>query len=195
EGLESEDADATRKDFKPDAKALEKEIRTARSGYLPNLLARVRVTRSRQSDTFYRFLFWDISGMLILGMGLMKLGVFEASRSFRFYLWMAVVGYGIGLPLDITMATLWWRSHFDWVSMFRYMRVPADFVRFSVAAGHIAGVMMICKTGVLPRVTRALANVGRMALSNYLLTSVLCTLFFCGYGLGMFAKLQRFELL
>jgi uncharacterized protein len=33
-----------------------------------------------------------------------------------------------------------------------------------------------------------------MALSNYLLTSILCTFFFNGYGLGYFGKLQRHEL-
>jgi uncharacterized protein len=70
-----------------------------------------------------------------------------------------------------------------------------DIVRFSVAAGHVAVIMMICKSAALPRVRRALADVGRMALSNYLLTSVLCALLFYGYGLGMFAKLQRAELL
>ena len=42
--------------------------------------------------------------------------------------------------------------------------------------------------------TIPLANVGRMALSNYLLTSILCTLYFNGYGLGNFAKLQRYQL-
>jgi uncharacterized protein len=34
-----------------------------------------------------------------------------------------------------------------------------------------------------------LANVGRMALSNYLLHSVVCTLIFYGYGLGLYGKL------
>ena len=29
----------------------------------------------------------------------MKLGVFSAQRSRRFYLWMVAIGYGIGLPL------------------------------------------------------------------------------------------------
>ena len=33
-----------------------------------------------------------------------------------------------------------------------------------------------------------------MALSNYLLTSILCTLFFNGYGAGYFAKLERHQL-
>lgn len=33
-----------------------------------------------------------------------------------------------------------------------------------------------------------LANVGQLAFTNYLMQSVLCTLFFNGYGLGYFGK-------
>ncbi|KRG80996.1 membrane protein [Stenotrophomonas daejeonensis] len=38
---------------------------------------------------------------------------------------------------------------------------------------------------------RWLAPTGRMALSNYLLQSVLCTLLFYGYGLGLFEQMGR----
>jgi uncharacterized protein len=133
--------------------------------------------------------------MLILGMGLMKLGVFDASRSYRFYTWMAVIGYGMGVPLNWTMANLWIKSGFDFVALFGYIMAPSDLGRFSVAAGHIAVIMILCKAGALRWITKPLSNIGRMALSNYLLTSILCTLFFYGYGLGMFAKLERAELL
>ena len=40
-------------------------------------------------------------GRMLIGMGLMKLGVFSASRSWRFYWTMAALGYGIGLPLMV----------------------------------------------------------------------------------------------
>jgi uncharacterized protein len=192
---ELEQAEKMRSEFVPDPQTVEKEIRATRSGFLANLRFRAPTTASWESDFFYRFLFWDVAGMLILGMGLMKLGVFDASRSFRFYAWMATIGYGIGLPLDLALSTLWERSHFDMVRMYAYMNAPSDIVRFSIAAGHVAVVMMICKAGKLPRARKALSNVGRMALSNYLLTSLLCALFFYGYGLGMFARLERYQLL
>jgi uncharacterized protein len=182
--------------YKPDAQSIATEIQTTGGGgYVANLRARAHIVASLQSEVFYRFLVWDIAGMLVLGMGLMKLGLFDASRSMRFYAMTAIAGYGIGVPLGTVTALRWSGSGFDLAAMFRYINSPADIVRFSVAAGHVAVIMMICKSGVLPGARRLLANVGRMALSNYLLTSVLCTLLFYGYGLGMFAKLQRFELL
>ncbi len=46
----------------------------------------------------------------------------------------------------------------------------------------------------MPLVTRTLAYVGQTAFSNYLLTSLICTTIFEGYGLGWFGKLQRYQL-
>ncbi len=55
--------------------------------------------------------------------------------------------------------------------------------------------MLICKSGVMKRLRFLLASVGRTALSNYLLTSILCTLLFNGYGLGWFARFERAQLI
>ena len=38
---------------------------------------------------------------------------------------------------------------------------------------------------------RRLAAVGRMAFTNYLLQSVICTLIFYGHGLGYFGEVER----
>ena len=42
-----------------------------------------------------------VGGRMLIGMGLMKLGIFSGARSRRFYLWMVGLGYGIGLPLMV----------------------------------------------------------------------------------------------
>ena len=41
---------------------------------------------------------------------------------------------------------------------------------------------------------KALAAAGQMALSNYILQTILCTFFFYGYGFGYFGRLQQWEL-
>jgi uncharacterized protein len=190
-----EEWEKMRKMVKPDQKDIDKEIAAMRGGYLANLKHRAPVTAMFQTEMFFQFLIWDVAGMLIIGMGLMKLGVFDASRSYKFYAWMAAIGYGIGIPLNWIMASLWIKSGFDFIAGFGYMMAPSDLGRFTVAAGHVAVVVMLVKAGALGWVTKPLANIGRMALSNYLLTSVLCTAFFYGFGFGMFAKLQRAQLL
>jgi uncharacterized protein len=60
-----------------------------------------------------------------------------------------------------------------------------------VAAGHVGLLMLIVESGALKWLTSRLAAVGRMALSNYLTHSLICTTLFYGYGLGLFGHINR----
>ena len=60
-----------------------------------------------------------------------------------------------------------------------------------VALGHVGMLMLIVQSGALDWLTRRLAAVGRMALSNYLTHSIVCTTLFYGYGFGLFGHVNR----
>ncbi|MDB5348806.1 MAG: hypothetical protein JWN86_53 [Planctomycetota bacterium] len=138
---------------------------------------------------------WLAGGRMLIGMGLMKLGVFSAERSRRFYLLMMVLGYGLGLPLMVFDSAhqithgfflghqIWYLLD-GWPFLTLYGSIPVVF-------GHIGAVMLICKSGALTWLTRRLAAAGRMALSNYLLDSVVCTTLFYGYGFDLFGAIHR----
>ncbi len=144
---------------------------------------------------FVFFGWWLAGGRMLIGMGLMKLGIFSASRSHKFYLTMMLMGYGIGLPL---MAFDIWHlfSHefflgrqldyalAGWPFLSLYGSLPVVF-------GHIGLVMLICKSGALTWLTRRLAAAGRMALTNYLTHSIVCTTLFYGYGFDLFGTIHR----
>jgi uncharacterized protein len=129
---------------------------------------------------------------MLLGMGLMKLGVFSAARSRRFYAIMAVLGYGIGLPLMVFDASRLIANQFSIQYVFFNGGLFYNlFGSIVVALGHVGLMMLIVQSGAIQWLTRRLAAVGRMALSNYLTHSIVCTTLFYGYGFGLFGTINR----
>src|SRR4030095_6396933 len=130
---------------------------------------------------------------MVIGMAFMKKDVLTAERSWRFYFAMALLGYLLGLPVNALAA---WQS----IQMnFEPVRLPFIFAtyhfgRVAVALAHLAVMMMVVRAGALGWLTRRLAAVGQMAFSNYISHSLICSLVFYGYGLGMFARFERYQL-
>jgi uncharacterized protein len=139
---------------------------------------------------FFGMIFMAIGRMLI-GMGLMKLGVFSGERSREFYLRMVVVCYAIGLPLMIFDAMELIRHKFSNDYGLHGGKFYNSYGSVIVALGHVGMVMLIVQSGALYWLTRRLAAVGRMALSNYLTHSIVCTTLFYGYGFGLFGRINR----
>ncbi len=173
---------------------VEKQIAAHRGGWLDNLALRSGEAAMFEFTMFFQFMFLDVLGMLVMGMGLAKAGVFDASRTNGFYATLALAGLAIGVPLNYWAATQWIASNYDIPAYFTFLGSTADIGRFSVAMGYTGLVMLACKAG-FRILTAPLAAVGRMALSNYLLTSIVMTFLFNGYGGGFFAKFSRHELL
>lgn len=179
--------------FAPPQSKIQEETKNHHGGWVDNLMQRSPTAAMFQTSMFFQFAFLDVLGMLILGMGLYKAGVFDASRSMSFYGAMAAGGLAIGAPLNYWAASKWVESQFAIPAFFTYIGSTADIGRFAVALGYTGIVMMLCKAGVR-FLTAPLAAVGRMALTNYLLTSILMTMYFDGWGGGRFGTLSRHQL-
>ncbi len=179
----------------PPADQVEREIKARRGTWLESAKVRAAAAARFEFKMFFQFMFLDVFGMLLLGMGLFKAGVFDASRGYGFYATLAIAGFALGAPLNYWAAVRWMKTGFALPDWFGYINATADPGRFAVAMGYTGLIMLICKSGVLRWARFLLASVGRTALSNYLLTSILCSFFFEGYGLGWFARLERAQLL
>jgi uncharacterized protein len=187
--------DNLQKEFKPDPaqklKNWNEEMAAYRGGYLGIVKHRAFEVLMGQTVGFLLGGFLFASARMLLGMGLMKLGVFAAERSRSFYVWMAALGYGIGLPLMILDATELIRHEFKGDYLLQGGIFYNAFGSLVVALGHVGLIMLIVQSGALTWLTRRLAAVGRMALSNYLTHSIVCTTLFYGYGFGLFGQINR----
>jgi uncharacterized protein len=173
------------------AEKWDKEIAAYRGGYLG--IVKYKALNVLMTQVFLFFFgsgFFAASRMLV-GMGLMKLGIFTAQRSRRFYAWMVGLGYGLGLPLMIFDAIELIRHRFSFDYFMRGGVFYNAFGSLVVALGHVGLLMLIVQSGALGWLTTRLAAVGRMALSNYLFDSLVCTTLFYGYGFGLFGHVNR----
>jgi uncharacterized protein len=175
----------------PPAEEMKEVVADHRSGYLKMFLRRAHESVFIESDMFYPKTFLDALGMMLIGMGLLKLGFFSAQRSYREYAVIAVIGYAIGIAVNSFDAWREIQGGFDPISTAESTCIY-DFQRLIVALAHVSVLMMIAKSGLLHSMTSSLGAVGRTALSNYLLESIVCTIIFDGFKL--FGRLQRFQL-
>lgn len=139
--------------------------------------------------------FWRAGGLMLIGMGLFKLGIFNAARSNRFYTIGAVVGLAIGLATvvyGVVQNDLHeWSFEYSFFGGTQFNYWGSLLVSF----GYICVVMLMCKMDLLGWLRKSLAAVGQMALTNYLMQTIICTTLFYGHGLGWFAQLDRTQLL
>ena len=113
----------------------------------------------------------------------------------QFYSMLFIISSCIGFPL--IAIGVWYKHQHGWdPGLARFVDGNWNFVGgVFVALAWIALVMLVCKCKVLWWAQKVLAAVGRMALTNYIGQSVICTLLFYGHGLGWFNTFERVELL
>jgi uncharacterized protein len=180
----------------PDPEDLEEEVAVYKEGsWGDQVVFRAPLVLQMQIGALIFFGFWRIAGLMLIGMGLLKLGVFSAARSLAFYAWCCVIGYGVGLPVVYWGAVKMVDSRWDVFYMNQGGMFPNYFASIAVAFGHLGLVMLVCRSGVLSALTSRLAAVGRMALTNYLSHTIIATTIFYSWGFGLFDDFGRFALM
>lgn len=140
------------------------------------------------------FLFWDALAMMLLGMGLYKYQVLQGARSIIFYKRLMIVGFLLGLSVNCVEIIEVIESRFDVLTSLGQMQWTYHLGRLGMSLGYIGLILWCLKAGHFSSLRIRLAAVGRMALTNYLLQSLICGLIFSGVGVGLIGSLERFEL-
>ena len=180
-------------EWSPTPEAAEEELSLYRGSWRMQMPHRTEVAQMFHTMLFGLFFFWRAGGLMLLGMALYKLGILDASRSRRYYWSMLIIGFSTGLP--IVAYGVHQNNLHQWDFKYSFFLGPQFnyWGSLLVALGYIGGVMLLCKTSSMHWLTARLANVGQMALTNYLSHSVICTLIFYGHGLGRIGTFTRLE--
>ena len=192
-GLPEEVTQEVENEWTPDPSALEAEIAAYRGGWTEQQPLRMEQALGMHLGTLPFFVLWFCGGLMLIGMALYKWGVLSAAKDDRFYRRLAVVGLLAGAP--IVAFGIWWNFAGDW-SWQRSMFFGGLFNTWGcvpMALGYLGLVMLAVRRGFLPGLQTRLAAVGRMAFTNYLLQTVLCTAIFYGHGLGLFGSVARYQ--
>ncbi len=168
-------------------------IEKMHQGYWAIATEKVKMNQFMQTWFPYRIWSWDILSFMLLGMAFFKLQIFHGERSNTYYFIMLITGYLIGLTINYLETSAILDSNFDKLTMHK-AGMTYQIGRLFTTIGHIGLFMLFIKSGILDFLQKALAAVGRMALTNYLMHSVITTILFCGFGFSLFGELQRFEL-
>lgn len=170
------------------------EVRTFREGaYVDMLLARLPIWLSVVLSVVL-FYGWRIAGLLLVGMAAVRLGLLApGDRERRVLRWLLVAGLALGLPVEVWLAAL--RAQGP-LPVERLLRIEAAHQASSLALAlaYASAVLLLPAARIARAPCTWLAAVGRLALSNYLGQTVVCTTIFYGWGLGWFATLTRAQL-
>jgi len=133
-------------------------------------------------------------GQIFIGMALFRMGFFTLGWSSRAYAAVIAIGYLVCVPVTAWLASNIAQARFDPLVLHE-QEVWQQTTRTLIGMAHASVLLLVIRAGALGGLVRRLSAAGRMAFSNYLMTSIITTFLFCGFGFGLYGQLSRFELL
>lgn len=134
---------------------------------------------------------FNIMAMFLLGLYFGKREIFKNLEAHRgLFVRLLVIGLALGLTGNLLYATLIMPISRVYQTWTLFLATSAQTIGAPLLM--LAYVSTFCLLALNPtwgKRISVLAPVGQMALTNYLTQSIVCTLIFYGYGLGLFGKM------
>jgi uncharacterized protein len=132
---------------------------------------------------------------MLLGMALFRWGFFSNRFTTGQYAALTVGGLAGALTLAWLSMSSFEQGTVDFTKLISSGMLPlADLLqsaeRLFGAVGLASLVILLCRRGTGGRLANALGAVGKLALTNFLLQSLLCSLLFYGYGMSYFGSIR-----
>ena len=179
--------------FYPSTEQIAAQTKIMQGSYIEQMPLRIENALELQTLVFMINTFWRTSAMMLLGMILYRKGILSADKSTAYYNNMIWLGFVPGLIISSLGLNQVYSS--DWSGAY-VMNIGANYKFVSgllMALGYIGLVIWIYKKGIFKKLQNRLQATGRMAFTNYIGMSLICTLIFNGHGLGLFGTFDRLQ--
>ena len=174
----------------PSQAALADDVAIYRGGWLDIARARFETAASVPPSMLF-FFGCETLAYMLFGMAAFRSGMLTGAWERRRYLRWAAIGFGVGIPAYSALALLMIGSGFSMSSVILGVIILTIPVRPLMILGWASLIILLMRSG--GGLTVRVAAAGRMAFTNYLATSLICTTIFYGYGLGWYGELSRAE--
>jgi uncharacterized protein len=175
----------------PTAEEIAQDLALHRGSYA-GLVEHRRLDAVQEPVQTFLFLGPETLGYMLLGMAGLRSGMLTGTWARRRYVAGALIGFGIGVPAYGALAAIPIRHGFDVTSVAASALVWSEPFRPVMIVGWVCLIVSFIRAGGW--LTARVAAVGRMAFSNYLGTTIVCTTLFYGYGFGLYGQLSRASL-
>ncbi|MGY6569024.1 MAG: DUF418 domain-containing protein [Salinarimonas sp.] len=166
------------------------EIAAYRGGFLEQLPIRIEQSLSMHLFVLPTDLLPYLLAVMAWGMAAFKSGLMTGEWSNRAYARLAVTGLALGLPLTALGVVMNENAGWEMTFSLYFGRMPNTLAAPLLALSYTALVILAARR-FGPAMQALFTPVGRMAFSNYLAQSIICTFIFYGHGLGLFMEVGR----